>query len=56
MRRAKMAGRHIGKAPFGYANMTAIDGRKYIIPKHPEADHILKEGLCRLIDLSGIEL
>jgi site-specific DNA recombinase len=40
MRRAKMTGRHIGKAPTGYANMTATDGKKYIIPKHPEADLI----------------
>jgi site-specific DNA recombinase len=38
LRRAKMAGRHIGKAPIGYANRTYPDGRKYIVPKYPEAD------------------
>jgi hypothetical protein len=33
-------GRWPGKAPVGYSNWTDPDGKKYIIPKQPEADHI----------------
>lgn len=40
MRRSRKMGRWPGKAPFGYANMTAFDGKKFIAPKQPEADHI----------------
>jgi len=37
MRRAKLMGRHPNRAPIGYINMTAPDGRKYIIPNESEA-------------------
>lgn len=40
MRRAKKMGRWPGKAPIGYSNLTALDGKKFIGPKQPEADHI----------------
>lgn len=40
MRRAKKMGRWPGKAPIGYANVTALDGKKFIIPQQPEANHI----------------
>jgi len=40
MRRARKMGRWPGKAPIGYANWTSAEGKKYIIPKQPEADHI----------------
>ncbi|OQP67665.1 recombinase family protein, partial [Niastella populi] len=40
IRRAKKMGRWPGKAPIGYANRTDTDGKKYIIPKQPEADLI----------------
>ncbi len=40
MRRAKKMGRWSGKAPIGYANFTALDGKKFIAPKQPAADHI----------------
>jgi hypothetical protein len=40
IRRAKMAGRWTGKAPKGYTNLTAANGKKYIEPKQPEADLI----------------
>jgi DNA invertase Pin-like site-specific DNA recombinase len=40
IRRAKQMGRYPGKAPMGFINLTAIDGRKIIVPKQPEADII----------------
>jgi DNA invertase Pin-like site-specific DNA recombinase len=40
LKRAKISGRHLGKAPIGYINKTYLDGRKYIIPKYPEAELI----------------
>src|ERR1700754_4055185 len=40
MRRAKKMGRWPGKAPIGYSNQTASDGKKFIAPKQPEANHI----------------
>jgi len=40
MRTARKMGRWPGKAPIGYSNWTDPDGKKYIIPKQPEADHI----------------
>jgi len=41
MRRAKKEGRHIGKAPIGYANVATADGKKYIVPKKPEGDLVI---------------
>jgi len=40
IRRAKMLGRYPNKAPLGFTNHTAFDGKKYIIPSQPEADII----------------
>lgn len=40
MRRARKMGRWPAKAPIGYMNQVASDGKKIIIPKQPEADHI----------------
>ncbi len=40
MRRAKELGRYPNKAPLGFINLTAPDGRKYIAPNQPEADII----------------
>lgn len=40
IRRARKQGRWPGKAPIGYANRTSPDGKAYIEPKQPEADHI----------------
>lgn len=40
IRRAKKMGRCAGRAPIGYANRTAPDGKKFIKPKQPEADYI----------------
>ncbi|WP_199118462.1 recombinase family protein [Pedobacter sp. ASV28] len=40
MMRAKKMGRWPGKAPIGYVNLTALDGKKFIAPKQPEANHI----------------
>jgi len=40
IRRAKMLGRYPNKAPLGFINHTAFDGKKYIIPSQPEADII----------------
>jgi len=40
MRRARKMGRWPGKAPVGYINTTAPDGRKFIVPKQPEASHV----------------
>jgi site-specific DNA recombinase len=37
LRRAKQLGRYPNRAPIGYINLTALDGRKYISPKQPEA-------------------
>jgi DNA invertase Pin-like site-specific DNA recombinase len=37
MRRAKLLGRYPNKAPTGFINLTALDGKKYITPKEPEA-------------------
>jgi site-specific DNA recombinase len=40
IRRAKQMGRYPNKAPVGYVNLTAIDGKKFIAPKQPEAGAI----------------
>lgn len=40
MRRARKMGRWPAKAPIGYMNQVSSDGKKIIIPKQPEADHI----------------
>ncbi|MDB5135564.1 MAG: Site-specific recombinase [Mucilaginibacter sp.] len=40
MRRARKMGRWPGKAPVGYINITGSDGRKFILPKQPEASHV----------------
>jgi len=40
MRRARKMGRWPCKAPIGYTNRTDPDGRKFIVPKQPEAGHI----------------
>jgi len=40
IRRAKKLGMWPGKAPIGYMNLTAPNGKKSIAPKQPEADHI----------------
>lgn len=37
LRRAKQMGRYPNKAPVGYINLTAMDGKKIIAPKQPEA-------------------
>lgn len=37
IRRAKQMGRYPNKAPIGYVNLTSPDGKKYIVPKQPEA-------------------
>lgn len=37
IRRAKLLGRYPSKAPIGFANLTAPDGRKYIAPNQPAA-------------------
>ena len=37
IRKAKQLGRYPNKAPIGYINLSALDGRKYIAPKQPEA-------------------
>src|SRR5690606_9841447 len=37
MRRAKKEGRYMGLAPVGYANKVDESGRKYIVPKEPDA-------------------
>lgn len=41
MRRAKQLGRYPNKAPLGYSNLTAIDGKKYIAP-NPSIASIIK--------------
>ncbi|MCJ8208554.1 recombinase family protein [Mucilaginibacter sp. RS28] len=40
MRRARKMGRWPAKAPIGYMNFSATDGRKVIVPKQPEATFI----------------
>lgn len=40
MRRARKMGRWPGKAPVGYTKQLGIDGKKYMVPKQPEADYI----------------
>lgn len=40
LRRAKKLGRWPSKAPIGYINVTSPDGKKIIVPKQPEANHI----------------
>jgi DNA invertase Pin-like site-specific DNA recombinase len=37
IRRAKQLGRYPNKAPMGFINLTALNGRKHIAPKQPEA-------------------
>jgi len=40
MRRARKMGRWPGRAPIGYTNRTTPDGKKFIMPKQPEANYI----------------
>ncbi|MCZ4223276.1 recombinase family protein [Pedobacter rhodius] len=40
LRRARKLGRWPSKAPIGYQNVTSPDGKKIIVPKQPEANHI----------------
>ncbi|RQO79473.1 recombinase family protein [Pedobacter sp. KBW01] len=40
IRRAKQLGRYPGKAPLGFVNLTAVDGKKIIAPRQPEASII----------------
>lgn len=40
MRRAVKLGRWPSKAPIGYTKKVDFDGKKIIVPKQPEADHI----------------
>lgn len=40
MRRAKLMGRYLGKAPLGFINLTLMNGKKAIAPKEPEAEII----------------
>lgn len=40
IRRARKLGRWPGKAPIGYTNRTSPDGKAFIAPKQPQADHI----------------
>lgn len=40
MRRAKKMGRWPCRAPIGYINQIAPDGKHYIVPKQPDADHV----------------
>lgn len=40
IRRAKQMGRYPNKAPLGFINLTALDGKKYIAHKQPEAGAI----------------
>lgn len=40
MRKAKLEGRWVHKAPIGYKNITSSDGQKFIIPQEPEASII----------------
>jgi site-specific DNA recombinase len=40
IRRAKKMGRWPGRAPIGYVNRSDPEGKKFIIPKQPEADLI----------------
>ncbi|MBO9683323.1 MAG: recombinase family protein, partial [Flavisolibacter sp.] len=40
IRRARKMGRWPGRAPIGYANRINTEGKKFIMPKQPEADHI----------------
>lgn len=40
MRRAKKLGRWPSRAPIGYVNKTDREGKKIIVQKQPEADHI----------------
>src|SRR5690554_5765923 len=37
MRRAKKEGRYMGLAPVAYLNKTEENGKKYIVPKEPDA-------------------
>ena len=40
MRRARKMGRWPAKAPIGYMNQVSGDGKKIVVPRQPEADHI----------------
>ncbi|UOU97199.1 recombinase family protein [Chryseobacterium daecheongense] len=42
MRKAKLEGRWMNKAPIGYRNMITSDGQKYIAPSTSEAEIIVK--------------
>jgi DNA invertase Pin-like site-specific DNA recombinase len=60
IRRAKKMGKWPTKAPIGYANRTAPDGKKFIMPKHPEAEYIkwsfeqLATGTCTISQVMKI--
>lgn len=41
LRRARKMGRWPSKAPIGYKNASLTDGKKMIIPKQPEAGHMI---------------
>ena len=57
IRRAKQMGRYPSKAPLGFINLTAIDGKKIIAPKQPEAGiirwvfHQLAKNIHRIEDI-----
>jgi len=60
IRRAKKMGKWPTKAPIGYMNRTAPDGKKFIMPKHPEAEYIkwsfeqLATGTCTISQVMKI--
>lgn len=62
MRKARQMGRHPNKAPVGYVNLTAMDGKKLIAPKHPEAGVVrwiflqLAKNICRMADVRRMAL
>jgi site-specific DNA recombinase len=57
MRRARQMGRCPKKAPIGYVNLTATDGKKFIAQKQPEARiiawvfHQIKKNIYRITDV-----
>lgn len=57
MRRARQMGRCPNKAPIGYVNITATDGKKFIAQKQPEARIIawvfyqIKKNIYRITDV-----
>lgn len=57
MRKAREMGRYPNKAPIGYVNLTAVDGKKLIAQKQPEARlvawsfHQLRKNIYRITDV-----